>query len=116
MLWDVEGTDEFADWYSGLPRRERAVVEAAIQELEAKGPGLGRPRVDSLKGTRLKELRTRGGAIRMLFRFDARRTAILLVGGSKRDEWSEWYVRMIPVGERLWEEYQAELRKEGLMK
>lgn len=115
-MWDVEGTDEFADWFGGLTRGDQVRVEAAIERLEEDGPGLGRPWADSLAGTALKELVPRGGHIRMLFRFDPRRSAILLLGGDKRDQWTEWYLRIIPIAERLYDLYLDELRKDGLIK
>ena len=114
-MWDVEGTDEFADWYANeLTRTDQVRAEAAIEFLEERGRGLGCPWADSLEGTRLKELIPRGGHIRILFRFDPRKTGLLLVGGNKEDLWDAWYRKMIPVGEALYEEHLAELREEGL--
>jgi hypothetical protein len=43
-----------------------------------------------------------------------RRTAILLIGGDKTGD-SRFYRRMIPVADRLYDEYIDELRKEGLI-
>lgn len=63
------------------------------------GPGLGRPWVDSIKGSRvhnMKELRPKFGSIRILFVFDPRRMAILLVGGDETDRWDEWYRDNVP--------------------
>jgi len=114
-LWEVEGTDEFTDWFVGLKTEEQQRVEATIERLEELGPGLGRPWADSLEGTRVKELRPRGGAIRILFRFDPRRTAILLLGGDKAGQWEEWYADNIPRAEALYEEYLDEIRKEGVV-
>jgi hypothetical protein len=71
--------------------------------------------VDSLRGTRLKKLIPRGGYLRILFRFDPRQTAILLIGGSNDGRWERWYEEMIPVGEALYETYLAELHAEGLL-
>jgi hypothetical protein len=61
----------------------------------------------------MKELRPRRGNIRVLFAFDPQRTAILLVGGDKTGRWEEWYRRMIPVADRLYEEHLEALRHEG---
>lgn len=115
-MWSVEGTDQFADWFGRLSRRDQVSVEAALEWIEERGPGLGRPWVDSLEGTRLKELIPRGGYIRILFRFDPRKTGILLIGGNKEGLWDQWYRKMIPEAEKLYEVYLAELRKEGLLK
>ena len=56
--------------------------------LETFGPALGRPRVDTLNGSRhanMKELRFQAadGVWRVAFAFDPRRKAILLVAGDK---------------------------------
>ena len=53
------------------------------------GPSLGRPTVDTLKGSRianLKELRfsASGGVWPVAFAFDRRRAAVLLIAGDKR--------------------------------
>jgi len=66
MTWEVEVSDEFRDWYLSLSLDERAGVATPIEMLERHGPELGRPYVDTLKGSRfpnLKELRVqhRGG-------------------------------------------------------
>jgi hypothetical protein len=115
MVWDVEGTDEFAEWFGGLERSDKVRVEAAMEALEELGPALGRPWADSLEGTELKELIPRGGYIRILFRFDPRRTGILLLGGDKGQQWHVWYRENIPKAERLYEIYLDELRNEDLI-
>jgi hypothetical protein len=90
-------------------------VAIAVEALEERGPALGRPFVDTVKGSRLpnmKELRFRGESIRVLFAFDPRRSAILLLGGDKRDRWSEWDAEMIPLADHLYDEHLAELEME----
>jgi hypothetical protein len=114
--WDVEGTDEFIAWYDTLSARQRGTVDEAVDTLAERGPGLGRPLVDTLRTDtlpNLKELRIR--SIRILFVFDPRRVAILLVAGDKAGEWEAWYDRMIPEAVRLYHEYLQELRDEGLL-
>jgi hypothetical protein len=61
----------------------------------------------------LKELRA--GTLRVLFMFDPLQRAILLLGGNKRDRWSEWYRAAIPEAERRYDVYLQELRDEGLL-
>ena len=51
----------------------------------------------------------------MLFAFDPRRQAILLVGGDKSGEWNDWYERAIPTADDLYDTYLDELRTEGLI-
>jgi hypothetical protein len=66
----------------------RTEILALARLLQQFGPQLGRPRVDTLKGSRhanLKELRlsAAGGEWRVAFAFDTRRKGILLIAGDK---------------------------------
>jgi hypothetical protein len=77
------------------------------------------PHADTVKGSRhaqMKELRTQchGRPLRTFFAFDPRRAAILLLGGDKTGD-TRFYERMIPLADRLYDEYLAELRREGLI-
>lgn len=117
MNWDVEYTDEFGAWWDGLDPSDQNRIAAYILLLQEYGPALGRPEADTLRGSRhanMKELRPLP-SIRVLFAFDPRRVAILLIGGDKKNRWSEWYREMIPVADRLYDEYLDELRREGLL-
>ncbi len=115
MAWPVVVTVEFEAWYLRLDDPDREAVNAAVDTLEERGPGLGRPLVDAVRGSRhgLKELRI--GTIRILFRFDPRRTAALVLGGDKRSEWSAWYRTAIATADDLYDHYLADLREEGLL-
>jgi hypothetical protein len=116
MAWPVEVTAAFEAWYSRLEDADREAVNAAVDTLEDRGPGLGRPLVGAVTGSRrghLKELRI--GTIRILFRFDPRRTAILLLGGDKSGEWSAWYPKAIAAADDLYDLYLADLGEEGLL-
>jgi hypothetical protein len=118
MAWEVEYTDQFGQWYGELDERFRDRVVAAVEVLEEQGPGLGRPFVDSVKGSRhanMKELRPRGGSLRILFAFDPRRMAILLIGGDKTNRWQAWYREFIPIADRLYDEHLETLETEGLL-
>jgi hypothetical protein len=118
VAWDVEYTDEFEAWWVSLTGREQQSIDAAIIVLMRDGPTLGRPLVDTLKGSRhanMKELRPRRGNIRILFAFNPLRTAILLIGGDKTDDWSGWYERMIPVADDLYDVHLKELKQEGAL-
>jgi hypothetical protein len=58
----------------------------------------------------MKELRPRSrGAseARILFIFDARRQAVLLVAGDKKRRWKEWYEETIPLAESRFERWLA---------
>jgi hypothetical protein len=115
-LWSVEYTDQFEAWWDGLAVDEQGAIAIAVEALEDRGPALGRPFVDTVKGSRhpnMKELRPRGETIRILFALDRRRAAILLIGGDKRDRWSNWYAEMIPLADHLYDEHLVELEGEG---
>jgi len=62
----------------------------------------------------MRELRIqhRGRPYRVLYAFDPRRTAILLLGGDKTGD-DRWYERYIPRADDLYDEHLAELRREG---
>ncbi|WP_420624103.1 type II toxin-antitoxin system RelE/ParE family toxin [Candidatus Poriferisodalis sp.] len=45
----------------------------------------------------------------MLFLFDPRRQAILLVGGDKTGQWDRWYATAVPEAEHRYERYLTEI-------
>jgi len=99
-----------------LEEDEQEAIDAAVEVLEERGPGLGRPLVDNVhqsKHPNMKELRPLGGTMRILFAFDPRRTAILLVGGDKAGQWNRWYRENVPVADRVFDDHLAELELEG---
>lgn len=111
--WNVQLTPEAERWYMALKPNDVNRIAAALDKLEEAGPALGRPFVDSVKGSRhhnMKELRSVGGHLRMLFAFDRQRTAIVLIGGDKTNDWKGWYARNIPRADRL---YDRHLRNRG---
>ena len=114
MLWEVETSDEFRDWYLGLDDEECASVNVAVDLLERTGPALGRPWADTLAGSRipnLKELRVqhRGKPYRILFAFDPLRSAYLILGGDKTGD-PHWYEKAIHQAETI---YALHLREMG---
>lgn len=118
MAWEVEYTDQFGDWFAALVIEDQRRVTAAVRFLEEQGPGLGRPHVDTIASSRhanMKELRPRGGQLRVLFAFDPRRMAILLLGGDKTHRWNSWYDKAIPEADALYDVHLEELREEGLL-
>jgi hypothetical protein len=88
VRWAVELADECNPEFAALDQRVRKEILALALVLQEFGPQLGRPRVDTLKGSRhanMKELRfsAADGEWRVAFAFDPRRKAILLVAGDK---------------------------------
>ena len=88
VSWSVEIGDEFKPEFFALHEDVRTEILALARLLQQFGPQLGRPRVDTLNGSRhanMKELRfsAAGGEWRVAFAFDARRKGILLIAGDK---------------------------------
>ena len=102
MTWEIEFTTEFEQRYRDLAQSTQDRIIAAMQVLRDRGPGLGRPLVDSVKGSAfpMKELRV--GTVRILFVFDPRRVAVLLIGGDKQHKWRQWYRTAVPEADRLY--------------
>ena len=118
-MWDVEYTDEFGHWWESLADDEQESLAVSVELLRCLGPNLPRPHSDTIKGSKhsnMKELRTqhRGHPLRTFYAFDPRRSAILFIGGDKTGD-DRFYDRMIPLADRLYDEYLEELREEGLI-
>jgi len=113
MAWDVEYTDEFEDWWNALTEAEQVDVDAAVWLLEQKGPSLPFPYSSGIGGskhTHMRELRIQhaGRPYRVLYAFDPRRVAILLIGGDKTGD-DDWYERFVPIADRLYDEHLDEI-------
>lgn len=101
--------ERVAGWLASLDVRSRVQVLAAIELLEEHGPQLGRPLVDTVVSSRhrnMKELRPGSSGrseLRILFAFDPRRQAILLIAGDKAGDWVRWYRKSIPEADDLFD-------------
>jgi len=117
LAWEIEFTDEFGAWWETLTAEQQEALDAREALLSEGGPGLGRPLVDSIESSRhwnMKELRASSdGALRVLFAFDPRRAAILLLGGNKSGRWEQWYRDNVPLADDLYDEHLAQLAREG---
>ncbi|MGA3124013.1 MAG: type II toxin-antitoxin system RelE/ParE family toxin [Polyangiaceae bacterium] len=111
MATEVSVTDEFVAWYKGLSEVEQDRVAFTVGLLEERGVALPYPYSSSIKGASfaLRELRTQaeGDPLRTLYAFDPSRQAVLLIGGDKTGD-DRFYERMIPIAERIWNEYLEE--------
>ncbi len=88
MPWTVANHDDFDPEFEALPEPVQDALLSAALVLAEIGPMLGRPHVDTLVGSRyrnMKELRfdADNGVWRVAFAFDPERQAILLVAGDK---------------------------------
>jgi hypothetical protein len=119
MEWEVEVTDEFLAWYDTLPLPAAEAVSRDVDLLERYGPTLAYPHTSAIFGSRhshMRELRVDHARrhFRILYAFDPRRTAIVLLGGNKTGD-DRWYTENVPRADRLYDDYLDELRKEGLI-
>lgn len=108
--WIVD-TTHIEEWLDQLSDDDYDNVLAALEFLEELGLGCGRPFVDSVHQSRhsnMKELRPRGGNIRILFAFDSKRIAITLLAGDKTGSWNKWYRKNVPIAD---DRFDAHLRK-----
>jgi len=113
MAWEIEASDEFNEWYDSLTDEECGSANDVIEALVALGPALGRPQVDTLKSSRypnMKELRIQheGRPYRILFAFDPRRIAYLILGGDKTGD-SQWYDNAIRRAELIYAKHLEEI-------
>ncbi len=113
IMIELYGTAWFERWFAGLSEPEREDVIAVVDLLEVKGVGLGYPHSSAIQGSRhggMRELRIqhRGRPYRILYAFDPRRAAVLLLGGDKTGD-DRWYDSAVPKAERLFVEYLREL-------
>lgn len=118
-MWEVEYTDEFGDWWNGLSVAEQTAVYTNVGLLIENGPNLQYPyssRISRSEYTHMRELRIQyaGEPYRVLYAFDPRRTAILLIGGNKVGD-NRWYEKYIPIADKLYELHIMTLKKEGLL-
>ncbi len=93
MPWVVEFTEGFETWWETLDEDEQVSVAAVVGVLEIKGPSLPFP-------------------YRVLYAFDPRRVAILLIGGSKVGD-DRWYEAMVPRADKLYDDHLRTVEEEG---
>jgi hypothetical protein len=113
--WEVRYTEEFEAWLKSLPTLQADAVLRLLLVLRLQGPSLGRPYVDTIKGSRcpnLKELRiqSKGKPIRAFFIFDPERVAVILCGGDKTGD-EQFYLREIARAEALYDAYLLARKK-----
>jgi hypothetical protein len=104
---------EFREWYrTALTDEERDAIVATALRLQEDGPALRRPLSGIIKASKfsnMKELIPPTGKIRILYIFDPRRRAVLLLGGDKTDNWADWYQTNIPIADAIYERHVAAL-------
>jgi hypothetical protein len=110
---EVLGTEEFEEWFLGLSSADARAVARGVGLLEAKGLALGFPHCSALGGSRyaLRELRVQslGHPLRIVYAFDPKRQALLILGGDKTGD-DRFYGWIVPKAEAIWERHLRELR------
>jgi hypothetical protein len=99
----------------GLDAEVRNAILAHAALLGQRGPLLGRPYVDTLEGSafpNMKELRLefRGDPWQILFAFDSKPAAVLLVGGNKKGD-RRWYKSQIPIADERFKRHLKRLKE-----
>ena len=118
MSWEVDLHDEFLFEYRELHKDVQDELLAHIELLEQFGPQLGRPRADTLNGSRhanMKELRfdAADGVWRVAFAFDPNRKAIVLVAGDKSGiSERRFYRRLIEKADARFDAHLAKIKKQ----
>lgn len=118
MGWVVEIGDEFEPEFNALHQEVQTEILALARLLQQFGPQLGRPRVDTLNGSRhanMKELRfsAADGEWRVAFAFDPKREAILLVAGDKSGvSGKRFYRELIRKADDRFDAHLARLKSE----
>jgi hypothetical protein len=114
--WAVAFADDFLEEVAGHPKEVQDKIAALALVLEQFGPQLGRPRVDTLKGSRhanMKELRFEvdAGVWRVAFAFDPERKAILLAAGNKQGvSEARFYRELIKIADARFDAHLATLK------
>ncbi|MGL4860097.1 MAG: type II toxin-antitoxin system RelE/ParE family toxin [Enterobacteriaceae bacterium] len=109
-MWTVVFTSRFDVWLLEQDESMQEKVLASLSNLETYGPALSRPYVDTVKGSRhknMKELRIQysGRPVRAFFAFDPKRQAVVLCAGDKSND-KQFYEKMIRIAD---EEFTAYL-------
>jgi hypothetical protein len=116
VSWTVIFHPDFEPEFAQLPEPVQLELLGRLQVLAEFGPTLGRPNVDTLKGSsfrNMKELRFRlDGLWRFAFAFDPNRQAVMLVGGNKLSaNQKAFYADLISVADKRFAAYVAELKR-----
>lgn len=116
MEWNIIFYPDFRIWFYQQEIGFQDETFAVLTVLFKQGPSLGRPRVDTIEGSlfnNMKELRIQyqGKPWRILFAFDPKRQAILLVGGNKSGN-KRWYQENIGIADQRYQRHLNQL-KEG---
>lgn len=108
-MWEVQWTDQCKEWISQIDDETKEDILSHLMVLQEKGPSLGRPYVDTISESKLKNLKelrvqSKRKVIRIFFVFTKTRIGLLLAGGDKRGN-KRFYDKMIPLVEKIYSEW-----------
>jgi hypothetical protein len=121
LQWETEESAEFDEWFDGLGEDDQIQVIAAVEYLEQTGPAARMPLSYPIKQENscgMKELRPGSSGrseTRILYAFDFRRKALLLLGGDKAErsgDWSSWYDRYVKIADAIFQREVKRVRDE----
>jgi len=109
MPWEVEFSDEFGRWWDELDASEQKSADFTVSLLLQLGPMLRMPHCSAIEMSRhshMRELRIQheGRPYRVLYAFDPRRTAFLLLGGDKTGN-NRWYEEFVPRADKIYDQH-----------
>ena len=116
MVWSVIFHEVFDEEFGHFESELKAELLAHAGMLQHFGPGLGRPVVDTLKGSRhsnMKELRFNWEkeVWRVAFAFDPKRQAILLTAGNKCGvDQKRFYRKLIGTADKRFDQHLESLK------
>ncbi len=115
MAWEVEFSDEFGEWWNDLTAAEQQSVDFTVSLLQEVGPSLRMPHstgVETSRHAHMRELRIQheGRPYRVLYAFDPRRAAMLLIGGDKTGK-NRWYEEYVPLADAIYDRHLRELQR-----
>jgi hypothetical protein len=121
VAWEVDLHDDFVPEYRSLHIDVQDELLAHIALLEQFGPQLGRPRADTVNGSRhpnMKDLRfdAANGVWRVAFAFDLDRKAIVLVAGDKSGvSEKRFYRQLIDKADERFDAHVARIKRQREM-
>jgi len=115
MAWDVEFTSQFETWWNSLSPDEQVEISAKVELLQERGPTLPRPHADVISTSRHANMKELRGKVedrhpRVLYAFDPRRAALLLIGGDKTGD-PKWYNKSVPIADALFDQHLKQLER-----
>ena len=100
-MFEIIISDEFGDWFKDLDSQAKKDIFASIETLKNFGPSLG-SKINNLKELRVRSI---GRPFRILFLFDPKKRAFLLIGGNKAND-KKFYKKLIAKAEIIYSNYK----------